>query len=443
MANILLVEDDPSFRKALTDLLKKKGHNVTTAGNGKVAIGHIKEKKFEMVISDIQMPEMNGIELLKWASINYPVPFIIMTGFSTLLETHTAYELGAQEFISKPFKSAEFITVINKVLGRETKLTLAEGDQSYCRLLIDEFVSGKKVEFDIYVKLSESKYVKIAHKGEDISKERILHYKERGVRYLYITKDGFSQLVGFNLELAGLIQTNKNVSTEKKVNFLKYTGEVIMAKAFVGGVDREVFAQAQTFVNLTMNALTESQEYLDLLDMLNSHSDLIYAHSIGVALYSFMIAKGMGFESNQAFFKLSMAAMFHDVGKKEITNDLLDKPRVLLNAEEKKLIDSHVIRGQEILLSIKGIPEGVAQLVYEHHEDIAGLGYPMGCGRTYQHPLSPILQLANLFVGLALADTNSQGMSGADAIKHIEERYAGRFDDDAMAALKMMFKEPK
>lgn len=438
MANILVVEDDGFFRKAVCALLKKKGHTVSEASNGKLAAMSIKSHKFDVVVSDIQMPEMNGIELLQWSIKNKQVPFIIMTGFSTLLETQSAYDLGAKEFISKPFKNSEFLDLITKVVNGE-KLEVVESGDSFCKLLIDEFVSGKKVEFDIYVKLSETKFVKIAHMGEDIPKERILHYKEKGVKHLYITKEGFSRLVGFNLNIADLLQTNKKISSEKKVNFLKYTGEVILAKAFIGGVDREVFVQAQTFVNLTISAITESKECLDLLSMLNSHSDHIYAHSVGVSIYSFLIAQKMGFESNQAFFKLSMAGMFHDIGKKEIMVEVLNKHRSLLTAEEKKMMDSHVMRGQEILLSIKGIPEGVAQLVYEHHEDIAGLGYPMGSAKTYQHPLSTILQLANLFVGLALDGPHNSGMNGKDAIKILENTYAGRYDVNAMNALKMLF----
>lgn len=440
MANILVVEDDGFFRKAVCALLKKKGHNVSEASNGKVAMMSINTQKFDVVISDIQMPEMNGIQLLQWSLKHRPVPFIIMTGFSTLLETQSAYDLGAKEFISKPFKNMEFLDLINKVVNQgDTKLEVVEGGESYCKLLIDEFVSGKKVEFDIFVKLSETKYVKIAHKGEAVMKDRLLHYKEKGVKYLYITKEGFAQIVGFNLNIASLLQDNKKISDEKKINFLKYTGEIILAKAFVVGVDREVFAQAQTFVNLTINAITESKECLDLLSMLNSHSDHIYAHSVGVAVYSFMISKKMGFESNQAFFKLSMAGMFHDIGKKEIMPEVLNKHRSLLTAEEKKTVDSHILKGQEILLSIKGIPEGVAQLVYEHHEDIAGLGYPMGTSKLHLHPLSSILQLSNLFVGLALLGPHNPGMPGKEAIKKLESTYAGRYDPVAMTALKALF----
>lgn len=439
MAQILIVEDDEFFRKAIFDLLSKKGHNVFEAPNGRAAVEIISLQEFDMVLSDIQMPGMNGIELLEWSIKHRPVPFIIMTGFSTILETQSAYDLGAKEFISKPFKNAELIALVNTVLGIDDQAPPVDTNE-YCRLSINEFVSGKKAEFDIYVKLSEAKYVKIAHKGEELFKERITTYKEKGVQYLYITKEGFTHLVGFNLNIAGMLQTNKKISQEKKINFLKYTGEVILAKAFIAGVDKEVFAEAQNFVGVTLNTLADSNEVVDILDMLKSHSDHVYTHSMGVALYSVMIAKKMGFESNQAFFKLSMAAMFHDIGKKEIDPKILEKSRIQLTVEEKKILDSHVLKGQEIILTLKGIPEDISDLVFEHHEDVIGLGYPLANKKKDHHPLSRIIQLANQFVNLAVPGPNTPGMSGEEAVNYLQARLSERFDEKAMGALKSIFK---
>lgn len=287
--------------------------------------------------------------------------------------------------------------------------------------------------------ISSSKYVKIANKGEGLLSERILHYKEKGVSHLYISKDDFSRLIGFNLTIVEKLQENKKISREKKVNFLKYTGEIILANAFLNDVDKEVFLEAQTFVESTVNIMTDSKECLDLVSLLNSHSNYLYAHSIGVAMCGVMVARRMGFESNQAFFKLSLGAIFHDIGKKEIDLEILNKHRSLLTVEDKKLVDSHVIRGQEIMLSIKGIPEDVAQLVYEHHENIAGLGYPMGSDNKLHHPLSKILQLANQFVEVAMVGPHSSGMSGEDAVIYLENSFRGRFDEKAMVALKSLF----
>jgi len=441
MPKILIVEDDDFFREAISDLLKKKKFEVHEAPNGKAAREIMMVLDFDLVLTDIQMPGLSGVELLEWSQKNKPTPFVVMTGFSMLLETQSAYDLGAKEFISKPFKNTDLLTAIDRVLGpKEQKgFEVQEVKVEYCKVSIDEFVARPHVDFDVFVKLSDSKYIKLAHKGEQISKERVTHYREKGVQYLYIHKEDFGTLVDFNLGLAELIKDRSDVSQQKKMNFMKYTGEVILEKAFVDGIDKQSMTEAQSFINLTINTLTESKEPFDLLNMLNNHADHIYAHSLGVAMYSVMIARKMGIESNQAYFKLSTAAIFHDIGKKEIDREILDKPRHLLTTAERRQIESHATRSQEILMAIRGVPEDVVQIVYEHHEDCAGQGYPQAKTKKDLHPMSRILQLANLFMELALKGPHHPGMPGANAMAYIERVYGDRVDKECMKALKLLF----
>lgn len=441
MAKILIAEDDVYLRSALSDLLKTQGHNIFEAPHGRAAVEIMSLQDFDMVISDIQMPGMNGIELLDWSTKNKPVPFIIMTGFSTMMETKSVIELGAKELFSKPFKNDDLLKSIDSILGLDViPPPIIKDVAQFCRISIAEFVFGKKLQFDIFVKLSSVKYVKVALKGEELTQDRVQHYKEKGVTHLYILKDDFGSLVGFNISLAQKIKSSASISYEKKMNFLKYTGELLLTQAFVADVDKELFNEAATFMSVTVNTLTDSKEVLDILAMLNSHNEHIFAHSIGVAIYSIMIAQRMGYESQQAYFKLSTAAIFHDIGKKEIDVTVLEKHRSRLTPEDKKLIDSHVIRGKEIMMSIKGISEDISQLVFEHHEDVAGLGYPMGTDRRQHHPMSKILQLANLFVEVAMAGPHSPGMSGEKTITFLEHSYSERFDERTMAALKGIFR---
>lgn len=444
MAKILIVDDDQFIRTALSDLLKAIGHIILEAPSGRAAIEIINLHDFDVIVSDVQMPGMDGIELMDWTNKHKSTPFIMMTGFSTVSEAKAAIKQGARYFLNKPFKYGDLISGIDDILGAEKSLVLplpSGDDHDYCKISIAEFVVGKKLQFDVFVRLSSTKYVKIAFKDEEILKERIKNYKEKGVTHLYILKKDFGALVDFNVSLAKKVNSSQSISYEKKMNFMKYTGEVILTQAFINGVDRELFNEATTYLDLTLDTLTSSKEHLDILSMLNEHNEHIYAHSIGVALYSVMIAQKMGYESQQAYFKLSTAAMFHDVGKKEIDIEILNKHRTRWTPEDKKLIESHVVRGKDIIMSIKGIPEDISQLVFEHHEDVAGLGYPMGSDRRQHHPLSKILQLANLFVEVALVGPHSPGMSGEHTITFIEHSHADRFDDRTMQALKSIFRK--
>ena len=132
---ILVVEDDQFFREAIRDLLKKK-FIVFEAPNGKSAKEVLSIQDVDLVISDIQMPGLTGLELLEWSKENKPVPFIIMTGFSMALETQSAFEMGAKGFIAKPFKNSDLLATIAGVLGEEEPKTypVVDPTKDYCKL---------------------------------------------------------------------------------------------------------------------------------------------------------------------------------------------------------------------------------------------------------------------------------------------------------------------
>lgn len=442
MFKILVVEDNEFFREALCDLLTEHNYKVFQVPDGRAAKDVISMQNLDMVISDIQMPGLTGIELLEWSKTHKPVPFIMMTGFSLLLETQSAFDLGAVDFLAKPFNDSDVLNALEKLLKPKTQPELIDSKivvNEYGKVSIEEFIARPKAEFDVFIRLSDEKFIKVITQGESIDPSRVRHYKEKGVRYLHIRKSDFSKLLRFNLDISKMITKSQNISVEKKANFMKYTGEVILEKAFIDGVDRETLGEAHLYLANSMELISDSGEMLDLLSILNSHSDWIYAHSIGVAMYSIMITKKLGFESSQTFFKLSMAGLFHNIGEKELDRELLEKPRHLLTAGERKILESHVSRGKEILLAIKGIPDDVVQIVYEHHEDSVGQGYPNGKTKKDIHPLSPIVQVASLFVENAIKGPHYKDKSGKEAALHIEKMYGDRYDSKVIQALKSCF----
>lgn len=444
MAKILVAEDDQFFRDALCDLLRKKGHEIFEASNGKLAQDIILIQNFDLILSDIQMPGLTGIELLRWLKDKgIKTPFVLMTGFSMLLETEAAYELGAIDVMLKPFDQIKLLDLIEKVAPTKSKPVARAPEknisQDFCKVSLEEFVVRPKVEFDLYVRISDFKYAKIAQKGEELEKDRLTQYKNKGVKYLYLTKDDFQKLICLNLNIGRIIKDRDDISTEKKMSFMKYTGEVILEKAFSKDVDVTSFEEAQTYLKITTDVITDSPTHLDLLKIISQHSDDIYAHSVGVALFTIMLAKKLGFESSFALNKVSMAALFHDVGKKEIDLAILNKPRYLHTVEERKTYESHAIRSKQILMAMKGTPSDVVQIVDEHHEDALGQGYPVRKPKKFLHPLSRIVYCTNLFVEQAMKDKVNPGCSGPEAIAVIEKQYEGYVDHACVKALKSLY----
>lgn len=438
---ILVVEDDDTFRDSICDVLKEK-FKVVAAPNGKSATELLSIQQFDLVISDIQMPKMTGLELLEWSKANTPnVPFIIMTGFSTLFETQSAYDLGAKGFVTKPFKINDFLKEIMGALGPlDEKKDLAQKvDDVYCKVSIDEFVTKPKIDFDVYIRLSNTNIIKIANKNQELPTDQLTNYKNRGVKFLYILKEDFNKLVQFNFGLVKLMKDRDDISPEKKANFMKYTGEVLLERTFIEGVNKEIIQDVSSFVSLTVETMLQSKENYDLLQVLKNYSDETYAHSLGVSMYAIMIAKALGLESTVTHFKLGMAGILHDIGKKEIDKELLKKPRHLLTRDERKEFESHAVRGQEILSSMKNMSSDVVKMVYEHHEDQEGQGYPANKSKRDQHPLSKIIQCANLFLDTINLKKDEPTFSVEQTIDNLEKLYGKRIDHHCLLALKQIF----
>lgn len=107
-SRILVVDDEESIREFLEIMLKKENYEVTTADDGLRAKEILAKKSFDMVISDMQMPNVTGIELLKFVRENYPdVVFMMITAFGTTETAVDAMKMGAYDYVTKPFKIDE------------------------------------------------------------------------------------------------------------------------------------------------------------------------------------------------------------------------------------------------------------------------------------------------------------------------------------------------
>ena len=107
-SRILVVDDEESIREFLDIMLRKEGYEVTCAEDGEKAKSALKNKSFDMVISDLQMPNVTGIELLQHVKDSYPdILFMMITAFGTTESAVEAMKMGAYDYITKPFKIDE------------------------------------------------------------------------------------------------------------------------------------------------------------------------------------------------------------------------------------------------------------------------------------------------------------------------------------------------
>jgi putative nucleotidyltransferase with HDIG domain len=443
---ILIVDDDTDLRTTLVAIAENLGFTVTEASDGQVAKSLIALNKPDIVLSDIKMPILNGIELLHFVKKNFPTKFVLMTGFSEIMETQEGFKIGADSFLSKPFTQKELLEVLRPLFadsasGKKAELT-EDIRAQYCRVPIDDFTAGSKLKVDIYLKLADDKFLKIAKQSAELSSERLQSYKAKGLSFFYIKREEFAHYVGLNIQVSRLVSSEEKFSSQKKFGVLKHTAEVILQESYVNGINKEKFLEAKDIVQQALDVMSIDHDLVSLLDALNSNSDHLYTHSVGVSLYSSLIAEEIGWTGTLTKFKVSMGALLHDIGKKELDSILLETPRRDFNRLQLKAYESHTSRGRDILDQIQSIPSDIALIALQHHENCLGRGYPGGLSKDQIHPLAKLISVANRFCELVLKGPGWVPISPLDAITKMVELNSEEYDPTYLIGLMNLFKHP-
>ncbi|MGE5584824.1 MAG: sigma-54-dependent transcriptional regulator [Bacillota bacterium] len=141
--SVLVVDDDEGIRETLEAVLSEEGYQVATAGTGRGALELARQRQFHLVLLDLRMPDVSGLEILPRLRSELPrAPIIIMTAYGTIRTAVEAVKQGAYDFVSKPFDLDEMRITIEKALSHER---LKMENERLRTMLEDEFVFKEMV----------------------------------------------------------------------------------------------------------------------------------------------------------------------------------------------------------------------------------------------------------------------------------------------------------
>ncbi|MFM7838082.1 MAG: sigma-54-dependent transcriptional regulator, partial [Chitinophagaceae bacterium] len=124
MSQILIIDDEKAIRKTLTEILSYEGFKIDEAGDGEEGLKRIREKTYDVVLCDIKMPKLDGIEFLeKCREINPDVPVIMISGHGNIETAVEAVKKGAYDYISKPPDLNRLLITIRNALDKTSLMT--------------------------------------------------------------------------------------------------------------------------------------------------------------------------------------------------------------------------------------------------------------------------------------------------------------------------------
>jgi DNA-binding NtrC family response regulator len=151
MGRLLIVDDEAGIIDILTKILTPNVREIAFASNGIEALEKIKTETFDAVLSDINMPKMDGLELLaRVRAAQMEIPFVFLTGFGDREKTREALRLGATDFLDKPFEPETVIDVIGKALELGQTMAAVEAE-------LENLYTSSEIPADKRIKLRKMK----------------------------------------------------------------------------------------------------------------------------------------------------------------------------------------------------------------------------------------------------------------------------------------------
>ena len=178
---ILLVEDDPHLAKGLRFNLEREGYEIFLVDNGVSALDQLREKDFDLIILDLMLPKMGGLEVARTIrETNIRFPILMLTAKSSKKDREIGLEAGADDYLTKPFHLPELLLRVKGILRRSEWYKEPVHDQDIFRFakMWINFGTGKAkgVESEFYLTTKEALVMKllVGKKGDVVSREELL-----------------------------------------------------------------------------------------------------------------------------------------------------------------------------------------------------------------------------------------------------------------------------
>ncbi|HMK49218.1 MAG TPA: HD domain-containing phosphohydrolase [Thermodesulfovibrionales bacterium] len=477
-STVLIVDDDPMIRDALAEILSSVGgYKTEVAVNGSDGISKIKERRYDMIFTDLTMPQVNGIDLLKETrKIDADIPVVVITGFSTIENAVAAMKEGAYDFITKPFKIDKVISLAKRIEGEKRQLEDIVDKE-------DQKASIAKLNSELFCKLQEiSVFQSLSTELDGFYNNKDIYERLVGMvtRLFSVKEASFGILENGGLKVKGAIGTRQkdmsvagsifenvlrrgtyyvaksgeiNPHTEMtiKSSFLSIpltiNNEVFGMLNLAEKDDGAAFSQDEIYlaINFAKKAALRIENnalydvlYNNLVSALKSLVMIIEArdpytrhHSERVTQYSLEIAEIMALSEDDKE-AIRFGGYLHDIGKIGVRDTVLLKPDRLTD-EEIQEIRLHPVIGDNIMKPLNFFSKE-KPLIRNHHERFDGRGYPDGLEGEEIPMIVRIIAVADAYDAMTSSRPYRKARSHEFATEEMVRCSNSQFDPEVVKA---------
>ena len=452
---IILVDDDLATLAVLSRILTKFGFTPIEINNPLKVEDHILYSDFKLLITDLQMPERDGLEVLRIVRKTKPeVPVVILTGHGTIDSAIEATRLGAAEFLSKPFKPEDILRIINKhaladqrlperikqliankkfhsqvneaapdkILLKDEIISTDTIPDGYVEIKFEEIVPGEVVPFELFVQLfnkrEQKHYLRRLLKADEVfhtGMRNMLFRRKLGS--LFIRDDDYRKYLNYRSRIESIPRFRHEMVKDKKKLVLYGKAMEAVIPCLTEPIDERNIQSAVNLVDDIFRAMVKDPDvYFDMYKLFTQDTT-IFNHSANVCLLAISFGLYLKLDP-KSLNTLGLGALYHDVGLGKVDKNVLEKPGPLTKAEWAE-IRLHPERGMNILKKSLLYPVQALKLILEHHEKSDGSGYPHGLRGPQISALAKICRVVDCFDSLTTEKPYRAALQPSHALRTI------------------------
>ena len=491
---VMLVDDDDPVREAIAEILERKGWLVGSFHRAEDAVAALGKESYDVVLADINMPGISGMEFLNLAKEVAPdTPVVIITGYPSIDLAVEAMKVGAVDFLAKPFKVEELEITVRKAVNNAKVVRLDPPNRmnrsrtigsmpEHARRRLEEKIKELSILHTISETLDEvhekddifRKTMDIAQIIVDSDRSFIMVVEHDPGEVVVRAASGYDNIglvVGKRFPIGS--EPFRGVIKNRRYSYLLCDGVELQPLTGVPQRERRPLLLAPMVINREVVVLlgllgrsTAKELKNDVLSLLlnltakaslklenialseNIFSSIIGAlnslinaldardtytkdHSNRVTQYAMRIARALN-SRQDVLDSISFAGPLHDIGKIGVRDEILLK-KGHFTADEREIMKSHVVRGEEILRPLN-LLESEKSVVLYHHERWDGGGYPTGLAGHSIPEEARIFSVADTFDAMTSTRPYRQALSFEVARDEILRCKGTQFDPDVVEA---------
>ncbi len=424
---ILIVDDSAMFRTSMKKILASMNAEIVLAEDGQEGLNLALQENFDIVVSDIDMPKINGIDLcrtLKKNPTTQRTPVVMVSTFDSESDVDKGFQAGASAYLSKYEIQNRLFETVESVLSKS----------KFKRERLVMVVDDSRVVLQIVEKgLAEAGFKVItAENGK-----KALQLLDTLKPDLILTDIEMPDVNGF--EFCGTVHTNPELSTVPIVAMSSKTDRGYMKRMLQNGASAylckpfnidELVILVEKMMSDQFHMLLMERERLDsernlmiasitsLITALEARDNYTRGHSEAVGrIVSGML--GIAGASQKEIETVTIGGRLHDIGKIGVRDEILLKPG-RLTEQEFAHIKKHPVIGANIIKSIPSFSD-VIPIVLSHHERLDGKGYPQGLKGDNIHLWARMTAVADTYHSLTSDRPYRKGMVKGKALQIIED----------------------